>query len=135
MRSGWRPICRWGGVAAGGASARKRVFVSGEAAGGTAYRGEESAATGAGFGVAVDFMTAVVAEKTRFFAQDVTQADWAEGFAVDASAGFATVGSFDTSGAGFWVSPAAGEAELVCSVFVSPPDLFPFLVAPPLSVT
>jgi hypothetical protein len=115
------------------------LFVSGKTAGGTAYRREKSAATGAGFGVTVNFMAAVVAEKTRFFAQAVTQADWAEGFAVDTAASFATeesfVAAFDAapSPAGFLASPVAGEAELVCSVFVSPPFLLPLPTA--LSVT
>jgi len=59
-----RGIVRRGGIAAGGAAAGKGFFAAGIAAGGAAYRGEESAAMRAGFGVPPDFVAAVVAKKT-----------------------------------------------------------------------
>ena len=59
-----------GGIAARGAAAGKGVFFPGKAAGGTAYRREKSAAVRTGFGVPFNFLIAVIAEKTGFFAQN-----------------------------------------------------------------
>jgi len=67
---GWRGYsgrlcgCGRGGIAAGGAAAGEGFFAAGVAAGRAAHRGEEAAAAGAGFGVALDFIAAVVAKKT-----------------------------------------------------------------------
>ena len=58
-----------GGIAATGAAFKEKPVFAGKAAGRASDRGEKTAAVGAGFYGAADFLAAIVAEKTGGFFQ------------------------------------------------------------------